>query len=58
MPSTDFCICVCVFGCRLSLFRLCDSDFGITPADIIIIIIIIIIRRREPLQPRDSRIPT
>jgi hypothetical protein len=22
-----------VFGCKLSLFRLCDSDFGITPAD-------------------------
>jgi hypothetical protein len=22
-----------VFGCRLSLFRLCDSDFGITPVD-------------------------
>ena len=27
---TDFCICVYVFGCRLSLFRLCSSDFGIT----------------------------
>jgi len=22
-----------VFGCRLSLLRLCDSDFGITPVD-------------------------
>jgi hypothetical protein len=22
-----------VFGCKLSLFRLCDSDFGITPVD-------------------------
>jgi hypothetical protein len=33
---TDFCICIYVFGCKLSLFRLCDSDF------IIIIIIIII----------------
>ena len=22
-----------VFGCQLSLFRLCDSDFGITPVD-------------------------
>jgi len=22
-----------VFGCRLSLFRLCDIDFGITPVD-------------------------
>ena len=22
-----------VFGCRSSLFRLCDSDFGITPVD-------------------------
>jgi len=30
---TDFCICVCVFGCKLSLFKLCDSDFGITPVD-------------------------
>ena len=47
----DFCICVYVFGCSLSLFRLCDSDFGITPVDditigttcVIIIIIIIII---------------
>ena len=28
-----FCICVYVFGCKLSLFRLCDSDFGITPVD-------------------------
>jgi len=24
---------VYVFGCRLSLFRLCGSDFGITPVD-------------------------
>ena len=31
--STDFCICIYVFECRLSLFRLCDSDFGITPVD-------------------------
>jgi len=30
---TDFCICVYVFGCKLSLVRLCDSDFGITPVD-------------------------
>jgi hypothetical protein len=30
---TDFCICIYVFGCKLSLFRLCDSDFGITPVD-------------------------
>jgi predicted branched-subunit amino acid permease len=22
-----------VFGCKLSLFRLCDSDFGITAVD-------------------------
>jgi len=28
---TDFCICIYVFGCKLSLVRLCDSDFGITP---------------------------
>ena len=34
MPKiTDFCICVYVFGCKLSFFRLCDSDFGITPVD-------------------------
>jgi hypothetical protein len=30
---TDFCIWIYVFGCKLSLFRLCDSDFGITPVD-------------------------
>ena len=30
---TDFCICVYVFGCRLSPVRLCDSDFGIIPVD-------------------------
>jgi len=28
---TDFCSCIYVFGCRLNLVRLCDSDFGITP---------------------------
>ena len=28
---TDFCICIYVFGCKSSLFRPCDSDFGITP---------------------------
>ena len=34
MPRiTDFGICVYVFGCKLSLVRLCDSDFGITPVD-------------------------
>ena len=58
MPRiTDFCSCIYVLGCKLSLVRLCDSDFGITPVDditigitcaafcfhsIIIIIIIII----------------
>jgi hypothetical protein len=26
----DFCICIYVLGCKLSRFRLCDSDFGIT----------------------------
>jgi hypothetical protein len=31
--TTNICICVYVFGCRLSLFRFCDSDFGITPVD-------------------------
>jgi hypothetical protein len=29
----DFCICIYVFGCKLSLFRLCDSDLGITAVD-------------------------
>ena len=34
MPRiTDFCIRMSVFGCRLSLLRLCASDFGITPVD-------------------------
>ena len=34
MPRiTDFCSCMHVFGCKLSLVRLCDSDFGITPVD-------------------------
>jgi len=42
---TGFCSCTCiyVFGCRLGLVRLCDSDFGITPVDDDIIIIIIIV---------------
>jgi len=26
-------VCIYVFRCRLSLVRLCDSDFGITPVD-------------------------
>jgi len=30
---TDFCSCIYVLGCKLSLVRLCDSDFGITPVD-------------------------
>ena len=30
---TDFCSCIYVFGCKLSLVRLCDSDSGITPVD-------------------------
>jgi len=29
----DFCICMYLFGRRLSPFRLCGSDFGITPVD-------------------------
>ena len=34
MPRiTDFCSCIYVLGCRLSVDRLCDSDFGITPVD-------------------------
>jgi hypothetical protein len=41
------CICIYVFGCRLSLFKLCDSDFGIIPVaeitKIIIIIAVVII---------------
>ena len=35
----DFCICIYVFGCKLSLVRLCDSDFGFTPVDDITIAI-------------------
>jgi len=47
-----FCSCIYVLGCKLSVVRLCDSDFGITPVDhitvgitcaVIIIIITIII---------------
>jgi len=30
---TDFCSCIYVLGFKLSLVRLCDSDFGITPVD-------------------------
>ena len=34
MPRiTDFCSCIYVLGCKLSLVRLCDSDFGITGVD-------------------------
>ena len=30
---TDFCSCMYTFGCKLSLVRLCVSDFGITSVD-------------------------
>ena len=30
---TDFCSCIYVLGCKLSVVRLCGSDFGITPVD-------------------------
>jgi len=30
---TDLCSCIYVLGCKLSLVRLCDIDFGITPVD-------------------------
>ena len=34
MPRiTDFYSCIYVLGCKLSLVRLCGSDFGITPVD-------------------------
>jgi len=34
MPRiTYFCSCIYVFGFKLSLVILCDSDFGITPVD-------------------------
>ena len=34
MPRiTDFCSCIYVLGCKLSLVRLCVSDFGIIPVD-------------------------
>jgi hypothetical protein len=29
----DFCICIYVFEYKFSLFRLCDSEFEITPVD-------------------------
>ena len=29
----DICSSIYVLGCKLSLVRLCDSDFGITPID-------------------------
>ena len=32
----EFCICLYLLGCRLSLFRLCGNDFGITLVDDII----------------------
>ena len=28
-----FCICIYVFWCKLSLFRLCNNDFGIIPLE-------------------------
>ena len=38
MPrSTDFCSCIYVFGCKLYLVTLCDSDFGIILVDAITI---------------------
>jgi hypothetical protein len=40
---TDFCISIYVFVCKLSLFRLCRSDFGITPVDDIFSYIFIIL---------------
>ena len=34
MPRiTDFCSCIYVLGCKLSVVILCDSDFGITAVD-------------------------
>ena len=34
MPRiTDFCSCLYVLGCRLSVVRLCGSDFGITAVE-------------------------
>ena len=34
MPRiTDLCSCIYVLGCKLSVVRLCDSGFGITPVD-------------------------
>ena len=34
MPRiTDFCSCIYVLGCKLSVVRLCDSDFGFTAVD-------------------------
>ena len=34
MPRITYsCSCIYVLGCRLSVVRLCDSDFGIAPVD-------------------------
>ena len=34
MPRiTDFCSCIYVLRCKLSVVRLCNSDFGITAVD-------------------------
>jgi len=30
---TDFCSCIYVLGCKLSVVRLCDSDCGVTVVD-------------------------
>jgi len=30
---TDSCSCIYVLGCKLSVVRLCDSDFGIPAVD-------------------------
>ena len=44
MPrSTDFCSCIYVFGCKLSLVTLCDSDFGITPVDDLLLLLLLLL---------------
>jgi len=32
-----------VFGCKLSLVRLCDSDFGITPVDDLLLLLLLLL---------------
>ena len=42
MPRiTDFSSCIYVLGCKLSLVRLCDSDFGIN-FDLLLLLLLLL----------------